>query len=260
MSRCRFPLFALSLAALPVGAAAQAEDAMAEVTGAQILACEADRKRDGCATLLSQVFVCDSAPGMAGCADLLALREAAVDMNEREADMNDAEVDEDIGIADEPEDDEIDVDVRAEGELADEQADEALNETAASEAVTPGNDTDAMACPVLDSADWAAWVNAMPGLDGPSLIVTGVVTLPTPGYSVTLEEGISDRSARPVQVVQLTAQPPATDAAQMLSDYDVRFEMPSPAPVDGATAPFTAVRVVCGAEEIARIEPVEVAQ
>lgn len=321
MPRRRIPLFALSLAALPMGAVAQDTD----ITGARILACEADRSEENCSTLLSQIFVCDNAPEMAGCAELLSLRDAAIDMEEREAEMNDNGADEDtgeddtgdedIGIVDEPEDSELDVEVRAEGELVDELVDEALTEEEerlreeddedesddatgrpddhgadtngegengtngadengtngegnngtnsegdAADAAVPGNGAGEMVCPVLDSADWAAWVNAMPGPDGPSLIVTGVVTLPTPGYSVTLEAGASDRSTRPVQVVQLTAERPAMDAAQVLSQYDVRFEMPSSAPLDGTTAPFTAVRVVCGEEEIARIEPVEVAQ
>lgn len=323
MSLRRLSLFALSLAALPMAAQAQDQG----ITGARILACEADRTGENCATLLSQLYVCKQAEEMAGCAELLALRDAAINMSEREGALNgdtaengddeaatDEEASSDEGIVTEPEGaEDIEVEVRAEGELVDELEDEALTEGeerlreedeaddsesndatgrpdsddaneegaevnggengtetalehgsgsgaedgAENNGAAMGNDT---ACPVLDSSDWAAWVNAMPGTDGPSLIVTGVVTLPTPGYSVTLEAGASDRSARPVQVVQLMAQRPAMDAAQVLSAYDVRFEMPSSAPIDGTTAPFTAVRVVCGAQEIVRIEPVEVAQ
>jgi len=319
----RISLFALSLAALPVAAHAQEQG----ITGARILACEADRTGENCATLLLQLYVCKQAEEMAGCAELLGLRDAAINMSEREGALNgdteeggeddgarDEEPARDEGIVTEPEGaEDIEVEVRAEGELVDELEDEALTEgeerlraddeaddgepddaavrpdTDASDDEGPeeddaGNGTEAAAehrsdggaedgagedgaaigndtgCPVLASSDWAAWVNAMPGPDGPSLIVTGMVTLPTPGYSVTLEAGASDRSARPVQVVQLIAQRPAMDAAQVLSDYDVRFEMPSSAPIDGTTAPFTAVRVVCGGREIARIEPVEVAQ
>lgn len=293
MSCRRIPLFALSLAALPMTAVAQEAD----ITGARIMACEAERTGESCATLLSQIFVCDNAPEMEGCEALLSLRTAAVDMAEREAEMNDTETGDDVGIVDEPEDDANDVEVRAEGELADELEEESLtedeerlrdedeegeaddatgrpddengaddaensanDESGAVDAAAPGNDAAALACPVLGSADWAAWVNAMPGPDGPGLIVTGTVTLPTPGYDVTLEQGPSDRSARPVQVVQLSAEAPGGMVSQVLSDYPVRFEMASPALLDGMTAPFTAVRVVCGDEELARIEPVEVAQ
>lgn len=325
MSLRRLSLFALSLAALPIAAHAQEEG----VTGARILACEADRTGENCATLLSQLYVCKEAEEMAGCAELLALREAAVDLSEREEALNGGEAEaaddegtvgagtngdgaeDEEGIITEPEDaEDIEVEVRAEGELVDELEDEALTdgeenlrdedgeegeggsdaaadspesadanaEGAAMNDPEDGADAEAgansedgteaegaamdnaTACPVLNASDWAAWVNAMPGPDGPSLIVTGVVTLPSPGYSVTLEAGMSDRSARPVQVVQLVAQPPEGAAAQVLSDYDLRFEMASSAPEDGTIAPFTAVRVVCGDQEIARIEPVEVAQ
>ena len=299
MPRRRFSLLALSfavpLAALPLAAAAQDAGTSVEVSGQRILACEADRTAEGCSTLLSQIFVCNDAPEMAGCADLLGLREAALDLAEREAALNGA--DEGEGVIFEPEESENDVIVRAEGELVEELEDEAL--TGAEEQLRAGDDPgtddattrpdddgeaaagseggDAAAadeqagnaageagqdnaCPVLASSDWAAGVNAMPGPDGARLIVTGTVTLPGPGYSVALEQGISDRSARPVQAVQLSAERPAPDASQVATDYEVRFEMPSAAPVDGTTAPFTAVRVVCGDEELARIEPVEVAQ
>lgn len=315
MSLRRLSLFALSLAALPMAAQAQDQG----ITGARILACEADRTGENCATLLSQLYVCKEAEEMAGCAELLALRDAAVDLSEREGALNgdeqDGEDDDgagneapegeagaEDGIVTQPEGSEhIEVEVRAEGELADEleeesftegeerlrEEDEAENGDANDATGRPDDDAsdeggadeggaaedaagqgaengaamdNATACAVLNSADWAAWVNAMPGPDGPSLIVTGVVTLPSPGYTVTLEAGASDRSARPVQVVQLMAEPPELAAAQVLSDYDVRFEMASPAPVDGTVAPFTAVRVVCGEQEITRIEPVEVAQ
>jgi len=316
MPSCRIPLFALSMAALPVAAGAQETP----TTGAQILACETDRTAQGCATLLSRIFVCDGAPEMKGCEALLGLRTAAVDVAEREAEMNgtgeDADDDE-TGIISEPEEDENEVEVRAEGELVEELEEEALTDGeerlredddtdgiddatgrpeaddtggegamdgnddeasdmngAAAGGAVDGNaagddnadsaaDTDApvvgeMACPVLDSSDWAAWVNAMPGPEGPSLIVTGVVTLPTPGYTVTLEQGSSDRSAQPVQVVRLTLEAPTMNAAQVLTAYDVRFEMPSAAPVDANTAPFSGVRVVCGEQELALIEPVDV--
>lgn len=307
MPRCRFSFLALSfaapLAALPISAAAQDTEASGEVSGQRILTCEADRSAEGCATLLSQIFVCDAAPEMAGCEDLLGLREAALDLAEREAALNGE--DEGEGVIFEPEETENDVLVRGEGELVEELEDEALTETeeqlraeddlgtddatgrpdddgeaaagseggdavAADEVADEAGDEQAgnavsetgqdNACPVLASSDWAAWVNAMPGPDVAQLIVTGTVSLPGPGYNVALEQGISDRSARPVQTVQLSAQRPTQDASQESTDYELRFEMPSGMPVDGTTAPFTAVRVVCGDEELARIEPVEVAQ
>ena len=136
MSLRRLSLFALSLAALPMAAQAQDQG----ITGARILACEADRTGENCATLLSQLYVCKEAEEMAGCAELLALRDAAVDLSEREGALNgdeqDGEDDDgagneapegeagaEDGIVTQPEGAEhIEVEVRAEGELADELA------------------------------------------------------------------------------------------------------------------------------------------
>ncbi|MCC5970076.1 MAG: hypothetical protein JJU15_09005 [Pararhodobacter sp.] len=332
MSRPRFPLFALSLAALPMAAAADEASApdAAGINGARILACEADRTGEGCATLLSKLFVCESAEEMAGCSDLLALRDAAVELAEREAVVNGDATDEDDGIVTEPDEDidEIDVEVRAEGELADELEEEALTDDeeqlreengsdaengaestedtgAGDDAGTDtgtnddngadrGADTDAETdadnrtetdseaaaengmetsanseCPVLDSSDWHAWINAMPGViddgmddaevPGLSLIVTGTVTLPTPGYDATLEPGITDRSARPVQIVNLTATAPEGTVSQVLTPYELRLEMPALDLIDGNTAAYSGVRIVCGGHEVAFIDTVEVA-
>lgn len=251
MPRIRIPLFALALSSLPFAVTAQVASSAGAVTGAQILACEADRSGAGCATLLSQLFVCDRAEAMAGCADLLALREAAL--------IEDAAATSETGgIVPEPGPDaeDIEVEVRAEGELTEE-----MDESGETEA--PDNAADNAAadvCPVLASEGWAAWVSAMPGTDAPRLIVTGTVTLPTPAYTVTFELGVSDRSERLVQEVDLTATPPSMVVAQVLRDYELRLDVPSLELIDANTAPYGAIRVVCAGQEIALIEPVEVAQ
>jgi hypothetical protein len=116
---------------------------------------------------------------------------------------------------------------------------------AAQSSVTPA------ACPVAGS-DWHAWVNAMPGPEGPKLIVTGQVTAPTGGYSF----GWSDfrvAESYPVQVfVDLTAAPPAGPATQALVAQEVRGEWPLSPPVGSVT-------VLCGGNTLARIAPVETA-
>lgn len=66
-------------------ALALAPAAALAVTPDEIRACEADRTGPGCATLRTQLFVCRAANAMAGCADLLALREAALAAPEPEA-------------------------------------------------------------------------------------------------------------------------------------------------------------------------------
>lgn len=59
-------------------ALALAPAAVLAVTPDEIRACESDRTGPGCATLRTQLFVCRAANAMAGCADLLALHEAAL--------------------------------------------------------------------------------------------------------------------------------------------------------------------------------------
>ena len=116
------------------------------------------------------------------------------------------------------------------------------------------------ACPVSDSRDWTAFVNAMPGPDArPELIVSGTVVLPTAGYTVGLRPGPADLSAQPVQTVQLVAIPPDGPAATVLSEVDVRLSMPSLAVQPGEGAPYRGVQIFCEGAELAFITPVETA-
>ncbi|PYG27208.1 hypothetical protein C8N36_11754 [Pelagimonas varians] len=105
-------------------------------------------------------------------------------------------------------------------------------------------------CPVIDSMDWQAWVNKMPGPDGPKLHVTGQITLPTPGYEVTLELGPLDRKAIPTQRLVLMATPPEGMAAQVIDPVEVTFEHPS------QVRRYGAVAIVCGDTLLAEISPV----
>lgn len=166
---------AAALAVLPVAAPAQT----APVTAEQIRACEADRTGPGCATLRTQLFVCQAATAMAGCADLIALRDAAL-------------------AEPEPEPEPV-----AEGEVS---------------------------CPVIAATDWTATLGPVAGAEGLHLIVSGRVTLPTPGWAVDLTAGMADRSATPTQRVILTATPPDGMVAQVLTEYDLAVETPALAP------------------------------
>lgn len=196
---------ALGLTLAPPAALATAP----ETTPEAIRACTADRRAEGCATLLTRLMVCTQAPAIAGCAALLAMQDEAMD---------------DIAP---------DLIPRAEGELAEE------GETAMSEGQ----------CPVIDSTDWRAEVGPVEGAEGPHLIVTGRVTLPTPGWDVTLRAGMADRSAMPVQQVILTASAGPGMVAQVLTDYDLRLEVP-------ALASYRGVLILCGGEVLAELTEV----
>lgn len=127
---------------------------------------------------------------------------------------------------------------------------------AATDAEEPATASDeSSACPVLDSRNWTAWVNAMPGPDAkPTLHVTGDVDMPTPGYAFEWREGMADRSAMPVQRLMLTATPPDGMVAQVLTTETVSYEGPA------LTTTYGGVIVMCGGEPLAEITDVTVAQ
>jgi hypothetical protein len=78
----------------------------------------------------------------------------------------------------------------------------------------------------IDTSDWHAWVSRMPGPAGPSssLYVTGVVTVPTPGYEVRLvpaaPQGINPRDL--ILDLQLTRKPGVW--IQVVTQIPVRYE------------------------------------
>lgn len=201
---------AAALSLLPLAATA--------VTADLIRSCDADRRGAGCATLHSRLFVCMQAPEIEGCADLLALRDAA--LGEDDA----AEAADRVDEQAEPE-----VTPRAEGELGAEA--EALAE-----------------CPVLASGDWAAQVGAVDGHEGRQLVLTGEVTLPTPAWTVELILGRADRSAIPVQTVRLQAEPPDAPTTQELTVYPLRLVTPSIGAVPPEMTPYRGVIVTCEAD------------
>jgi hypothetical protein len=65
----------------------------------------------------------------------------------------------------------------------------------------PGQGRPADESMVIDTSDWYAWVNRMPGPGAvPTLLVTGSVTLPTPGYDVSLVR-VPAPAAQPRQLI-----------------------------------------------------------
>jgi hypothetical protein len=97
---------------------------------------------------------------------------------------------------------------------------------------------------------------------GPHLIVTGRITLPTPAWTATLEPGIADRSARPVQQVNLTLTPPDPNLSviQVLADYDLRLETPAIGTAPAGESPYRGVRVVCAGTVLVDLAGVTLAE
>lgn len=125
----------------------------------------------------------------------------------------------------------------------------------APEPVDPPLPPPVSSCPVIESRTWAAWVNAMPGPKAANtLIVTGEIVLPTPGYTATLTAGMADRSARPVQQLILTLTPPDGVVAQVLTPTSVRYEGPA------ISQQYSGVRIMCGGAMLTEIDDVVVAR
>jgi hypothetical protein len=125
----------------------------------------------------------------------------------------------------------------------------ALSVLAAACQAVPAPPQQSASCPVIDSRNWSAHINAMPGPGAQrTLIVSGEVDLPTPGYGVTLAAGAADRSAIPVQQLILDAQAPGGMTTQVVTAHQVRYDGPAIA------QQYRAVRVMCGRRELAELE------
>ena len=115
--------------------------------------------------------------------------------------------------------------------------------------------TAAADCPITDSSDWTAWINAMPTVP-PSktgvLIVKGKVTVPTGGYRIEWAD-FRVAESYPVQIfTDLRVIPPSGMATQVVTTHEVLGDWPMNPPVGSLT-------VRCGDRVLARISPVETA-
>ncbi|MBN8607489.1 MAG: hypothetical protein J0L81_11260 [Caulobacterales bacterium] len=109
----------------------------------------------------------------------------------------------------------------------------------------------AAACPIVESRNWAAWVNRMPGPDArPMLHVTGEIDLPHAGYRVEVREGPADRSATPVQQIVLELTQRSGMHAQIVTTAMVAYQGPAIA------QHYRGVRVMCGGQVVANITEV----
>ncbi len=103
-------------------------------------------------------------------------------------------------------------------------------------------------CALIDSRDWTAWVDRMPGPDAqPSLHVTGEIDLPTPGYSIAWQVGPADRMNPPAQFLELVLTPPDGLVAQVVTTEPVHYSGPAVYPE------YRAIRVRCGDSQVADI-------
>lgn len=113
----------------------------------------------------------------------------------------------------------------------------------------------ASACAVIANRNWTAHINAMPGPGAQrTLIVSGEVDLPTPGYTIATDLGPADRSATPVQQLIVNTTAPTGIVAQVVTPTPVRYEGPAIA------QQYRAVRIMCGGQQLAEITDIVTAQ
>lgn len=106
----------------------------------------------------------------------------------------------------------------------------------------------AMACAVIESSGWEAFINRMPGVDAkPTITVVGKVTVPTSGYEFNWQEGPLDRSAMPVLMLKLEPVAPDGISLPALTTEQVVYK------ADALPNGYRGVKVFCGGELLAEI-------
>lgn len=104
------------------------------------------------------------------------------------------------------------------------------------------------ACDVLDSRDWSAWINRMPGPGAaPTVHVSGKVDVRTGGYTFEWQEGPMDRSAVPALRLKLVAIAPDGMATQAITTQEVKYEAPA------LSMGYSRVIIGCGGTTLAEI-------
>lgn len=109
-------------------------------------------------------------------------------------------------------------------------------------------------CPVLETANWVAYINSMPGPDAvPMLQVIGQVTLPTPGYSFAWREGKMDRSAVPAIHLILDITPPGPNemVMQVLTTETISYK------TEALSSGYSKVVIVCNDAPLAEITRID---
>ena len=104
------------------------------------------------------------------------------------------------------------------------------------------------ACAVLDSRDWAAWINKMPGPGAVATIhVTGKVDVRTGGYTFSWEEGPMDRSAVPALRLKLVPKAPDGMATMAITTEEVTYQAPA------LSSGYSRVVIGCGGTTLGEI-------
>lgn len=108
-------------------------------------------------------------------------------------------------------------------------------------------------CSILEAQDAQAWINGMPGPGYPKMNITFKAMMPTPGYSFAAEVTSIMEMDPPSYVVNVTATPPSGMVIQVLSEEEVRVDVP----VQQTEA--ASVEITCGGATLFTVDQVETA-
>lgn len=110
-------------------------------------------------------------------------------------------------------------------------------------------------CAVLESRDWEAWVNRMPGPDAtPSVHVVGKVDVRSGGYTFDWEVGPMDRSMTPALRLELIPVAPTGMATMAITTEEVHYTGPL------AGSAYSRVTITCGGQTLGEITEIPDAQ
>ncbi|MFN3608338.1 MAG: hypothetical protein ACK4Y9_04670 [Hyphomonas sp.] len=124
----------------------------------------------------------------------------------------------------------------------------ALAPPAAESPVIVGEKPVTDACAVLESRNWEAWVNRMPGPNAtPAIHVVGQVDVPTGGYTFDWKVGPMDRSMTPALKLDLIPVKPTGMATMAITPEDVHYVGPL------AGSAYRSITVTCGGQTLAEI-------
>lgn len=114
-------------------------------------------------------------------------------------------------------------------------------------AVTPES-SPAAECAVLDSRDWEAWIDRMPGPDAsPTVHVIGKVDVRSGGYTFNWEVGPMDRSMTPALNLELIPVAPTEPATMAIATEEVHYTGPL------AGSSYRSVTITCGGQTLGEI-------
>lgn len=105
-------------------------------------------------------------------------------------------------------------------------------------------------CPLISSNNWQAQLVSVDGQN--QLKVTGDIELPSPGYAVTMEAGIADRSSKPTQHFHIKLEPLSGLHIQVITPMSLEQLSPSIAPE------YASVVIHCGEQTLSTITNIEV--